>query len=280
MKLDGGAMFGHAPKDLWSRWIPADERNMIEIFSNCLLVQTPKNNILFETGPGAFLSPEMKIRFQVQEENHVLLESLAGLGLGHEDISHVILSHLHFDHAGGLLTAWDESRDTMELLFSNAKYITGQTHYERSVTPHSRDRASFIPGLPGLLKGSGRLDLKNDKDRLCLDGLEIQFMESHGHTPGMLVSWIHSENMGKKIDLVFTGDLIPGHAWVNLPITMGYDRFPEGLVDEKQILLDQVEKAGALLFYPHDPVYPVSGLAVQKNKMVPNGLMNYFKRTG
>jgi len=124
MKLDGGAMFGNAPKALWTRWMSADDQNMIEIASQSLLVQTPSSNLLFETGPGAYLSPDMKKRFQVQEDHHVLLDSLAQNGLDHRDITHVILSHLHFDHAGGLLKQYEEGRTSHELLFPNARFIT------------------------------------------------------------------------------------------------------------------------------------------------------------
>lgn len=272
MKLDGGAMFGNAPKALWTRWMSADDRNMIEIASQSLLVQTPSNNLLFETGPGAYLSPDMKKRFQVQEDHHVLLDSLAQNGLDHRDITHVILSHLHFDHAGGLLKPYKEGRTSHELLFPNARFITGQKNFDRSVVPHVRDRASFIPELAGLLEKSGRLDLKRDKDQLHLDGLGIEFIESHGHTPGMLLSLIKAQ----KLTLLFAGDLTPAHHWVNLPITMGYDRFPEGLIDEKQQILELALKEDALLFYTHDPLFPVSKLLMDpvKKKFVPTNLMD------
>jgi len=270
MRLDGGAMFGNAPKALWTRWMEADEQNMIKIASQSLLVQTPSCNILFETGAGAYLSPDMKKRFQIQEEHHVLLDSLAENGLDHGDITHVILSHLHFDHAGGLLKPHEKGRDFNELLFPNARFITGQKNFDRSVLPHVRDRASFIPGLAELLRDSGRLDLKQDKELLNLDGLDIEFIESHGHTPGMLLSLVRV----RGFTLLFTGDLAPGHHWVNLPITMGYDRFPEGLIDEKQQILGRALDLDALLFYPHDPVYAASKLVKDpvKKRFVPTDL--------
>jgi len=260
-------MFGNAPKALWSSWMPADDRNMIEIASKCLLIQTPNYNILFETGAGAYLSPHMKQRFQIRESRHVLLDALADQGLNHKEISHVILSHLHFDHAGGLLAPWEESRDELELLFPKASFLVGEGNFRRALAPHSRDLASFIPGLADMLERSGRLNLQNAGDCLNLDGVEIEFTESQGHTPGMLVSWIRA----KGEILVFTGDLIPAHPWVNLPITMGYDRFPEGLIDEKKALLDRAMETGALLIYPHDPLCAASYLEYDsvKDKIKP-----------
>ncbi|MCP4022002.1 MAG: MBL fold metallo-hydrolase [Desulfobacteraceae bacterium] len=274
MKLDGGAMFGNAPKALWQRWIMADDKNMIDIGSRSMLIQTPRYKILFETGAGAYLSPPMKKRFQVVENNHVLLDSLLNQGLTHADITHVILSHLHFDHAGGLLKEFYDGCHSIELLFPNARFITGKTQYERSASPHIRDRASFIPQLDQLLEKSGRLELKFDQDVMDLDGLEIMFLESHGHTPGMLLSQIRA----KDVNVLFLGDAAPGHHWINLPITMGYDRNPELLIDEKQIFLEKAYNENSWVFYTHDYDYAASKLAYdeKKKRYVPIELVDDF----
>ncbi|MBU1344218.1 MAG: MBL fold metallo-hydrolase [Proteobacteria bacterium] len=256
MKLDGGAMFGNAPKALWRRWMQPDDHNMIHIGSRALLIETKEDVILFETGTGAYLSPDMKKRFQIVESHHVLLESLSKKGLTHEDITHVILSHLHFDHAGGLLREWQEGQKKLELLFPNAKFFVGKANFERSRTPHMRDKASFIPGLATLLEKSNRLTLLTDKAVLNLDDLQIEFIESQGHTPGMILSYIQTQ--GRK--MLFAGDIAPGHAWINLPITMGYDRFPEGLIDEKKQVFLRVFKDDAWIFYTHDNIYAASKL--------------------
>jgi len=261
MKLDGGSMFGNAPKALWSRWMHPDDRNMIDIGSRALLIETQDHNILFETGTGAYLSPDMKKRFQVVENHHVLLESLEKKGLGHNDITHVILSHLHFDHAGGLLKEWEEdNQKSLELLFPNAQFIVGKTNFERSHTPHMRDKASFIPELADLLEKSNRLKFIDNNDTLVLGEIEIEFIESQGHTPGMILSYIQTP--GLKI--LFAGDIAPGHAWINLPVTMGYDRFPERLVDEKAKVLQRVFEDDAWIFYTHDYTYAASKLLFDK----------------
>lgn len=162
-KLDGGAMFGNAPKALWQRWMPADELNRIDLGCRALLVQEDERNILVETGIGAFFSPELKQRFGVQEAHHVLLDELAKLGLSDADIDIVVLTHLHFDHAGGLLAAWQDG-EPARLLFPNVRFVTGRRQWQRACTPHARDKASYIPELLTLLEASGRLHLIDETD--------------------------------------------------------------------------------------------------------------------
>ncbi|RRV20170.1 MBL fold metallo-hydrolase [Pseudomonas sp. o96-267] len=247
-KLDGGAMFGNAPKALWQRWMPADELNRIDLGCRALLVQEDERNILVETGIGAFFSPELKQRFGVQEDRHVLLDSLAAVGLSDADIDIVVLTHLHFDHAGGLLAAWQADQPA-RLLFPNAQFITGRRQWQRACNPHARDRASYIPELLDLLENSGRLLLIDETDRCELLGPDWRLHWSDGHTPGQLLPEVAMPGG----PVVFPGDLIPGAPWVHLPITMGYDRFPEGLIEEKEALLgDLVARDGRLVF-THDP---------------------------
>ena len=152
-------MFGNAPRALWEKWAAPDELNRIELACRALLASPLEGKtVLFETGIGAFFDPRMRERYGVQESQHVLIDSLREAGFEHEDIDVVVLSHLHFDHAGGLLAAWSEGREP-ELLFPNATYVVGAQHWQRAVQPHPRDRASFIPELPGLLQASGRLEV-------------------------------------------------------------------------------------------------------------------------
>ena len=246
-KLDGGAMFGNAPKALWQRWYDCDADNRIHLQCRCLLVQESNRNILFETGVGAFFSPELKTRYGIVEQEHRLLESLADIGLQPEDIDLIVLSHLHFDHAGGLLTSYSDG-EALKLVFNNAKVIVSESAWQRAANPHPRDRASFIPGLTELLSQSGRLIRVSEAscDEL---GAQYRFHYSNGHTPGMLMTEIDT---GQQ-PLVFAADLIPGTAWMHLPITMGYDRYPEQLIDEKQSLLNDLHERQGRIFFTHDP---------------------------
>ena len=247
-KLDGGAMFGNAPKALWERWATPDDRNRIELACRALLIREPERWILLEVGIGAFFDPKMKDRFGIESSRHVLLDNLARLGLTHEDISVVVLSHLHFDHAGGLLTAWQEDAP-YELLFPNATYVVGRTAWRRAQNPHPRDKASFVPELVALLAASGRVELVEEGKQSETLGPDYQFHFSNGHTPGQMLT----EVPGMLGPIVFAGDLVPGRPWVHRSVTMGYDRFPELLVDEKATLLTSLAERNGRIFFTHDP---------------------------
>ena len=248
-------MFGNAPRALWEQWAAPDELNRIELACRALLASPLEGKtVLFETGIGAFFEPRMRERYGVQESQHVLIDSLREAGFEHEDIDVVVLSHLHFDHAGGLLAAWHEGREP-ELLFPNATYVVGAQHWQRALQPHPRDRASFIPELPGLLQASGRLEVVDGEYSKVL-GQSVRFSYSDGHTPGLMLAEIVGQaraGEGAHGGVVFCADLIPGRSWVHVPITMGYDRNAELLIDEKRQFLEDKLARNVHLFFTHDP---------------------------
>lgn len=246
-RLDGGAMFGNAPRALWERWTTPDDAHRIPLACRAMLLEEDDRRILFETGIGTFFAPSLRARFGVVEERHVLLDSLAARGVSHEDVDVVVLSHLHFDHAGGLLAPYEEGVPP-RLLFPRARFVVSRGAYERALAPHARDRASYIPELQPLLEASGRLEIVDGPTSATL-GPSIRLHVSEGHTPGLMLAEIASVHG----PIVFGGDLVPGAAWVHLPITMGYDRFPERVVDEKLALLSELVARGGHLFFTHDP---------------------------
>lgn len=246
-KLDGGAMYGNAPRPMWEKWSPPDEHNRILLACRSLLVVTNVGQkVLFEAGIGAFFEPKLRDRFGVVESEHQLVNSLKSIGLSPDDIDDVVLSHLHFDHAGGILSRFEDG--PLKIIFTKARFHVSQRNWERANAPHPRDKASFVPELNRLLSESGRLCLvERDAHPSISDFVSFHF--SDGHTPGLMMSEIKTP----KGPLVFTSDLIPGAPWVHVPISMGYDRYPEMVIDEKKSLLEKLSVRGGMLFFTHDP---------------------------
>ncbi len=254
-------MFGNAPKAMWQGWIEPDDQNRIPLACRCLVIRDGGKTILLETGIGAFFDPKLRDRYGVVEPHHVLVQSLADIGVRPEDVDVVVFSHLHFDHAGGALTAFAEGANP-QLVFPRAIYVVGAEAWQRAVSPHARDKASFIPGMTNLLAGSGRLELAAS-DRAAALGYGYRFHRSSGHTPGLLLTEVEMPNG----PVLFASDLIPGRAWVHLPITMGYDRYPELLIDEKSTLLTDLLSRNGRLFFTHDPKVAMGTVARDaKNK--------------
>ena len=203
--------------------------------------------MLLEAGIGAFFPPELRERYGVVEERHVLVDQLADRGIAPGDIDVVVLSHLHFDHAGGVLRAW--APDTAPaLVFDSASFVVSRAAWERALSPTPRDRASFVPELPALLEATGRLELV-DGGRSATLGDGYRLRRSDGHTPGLLITEVD----GPDGPVVYASDLVPARPWVHVPITMGYDRFPELVVEEKAALLDELVERRAWLAFTHDP---------------------------
>jgi glyoxylase-like metal-dependent hydrolase (beta-lactamase superfamily II) len=266
--LDGGAMYGNAPRPVWERWSPPDARNRIELACRAMLVRDGGKNVLCEAGIGTFFDPKLRDRFGVTEERHVLLDSLRTVGLAHEQIDVVVLSHLHFDHAGGLLSSFADGK---KLLFPKATFVVSRPHWERAKDPHPRDRASFIPELNEQLEASGRMELVSPGPdgigrSITLDqlGTGWSFTFSDGHTPGLMITTVETP----RGPVSFPADLIPGVPWVHLPITMGYDRFPERLIEEKRALIERVRKTNGWLFFTHDPRISCARVGEEKGKFV------------
>jgi glyoxylase-like metal-dependent hydrolase (beta-lactamase superfamily II) len=254
-RLDGGAMFGNAPRALWERWVAPDDRNRIPLACRCMLVRERDRTLLFEAGIGAFFEPRLADRYGVVERDHVLLRSLGSLGVDPTDVDVVVLSHLHFDHAGGLLSE-HRAGHPPELLFPNATFLVGRRAWERARQPHPRDKASFVPELNQRLAESHRLVVvEGDHSPVLGDGYRFHYSE--GHTPGLMLT----EVAMPAGPVLYAGDLVPGAPWVHLPITMGYDRFPELLVDEKRDLFEALVPRRGRLFFTHDAEVALARLA-------------------
>jgi glyoxylase-like metal-dependent hydrolase (beta-lactamase superfamily II) len=254
-RLDGGALFGNAPRTMWQALHPPDDHNRIPLACRCLLVRDDRRLILFETGVGAFFEPALRERYGILEPEHVLLAGLAALDIAPDDIDVIVLSHLHFDHAGGTLAAWADGA-APSLVFPRATYVVGSEAWDRAQRPHPRDRASFIPGLPELIAETGRLEIvTGDRSATLGDGYRLH--RSFGHTPGLLLAEVEMPDG----PVVYTSDLVAGRAWVHLPMSTGYDRYPELTVDEKAALYADLLPRRGRLFFTHDPEIAMARLA-------------------
>ena len=254
-RLDGGAMFGNAPKALWSRWVDADDQNRIALSCRAMLVQEDDRNILVETGIGAFFAPNLKSRYGVVEDRHVLLDSLAEIGLTDADIDVVVLTHLHFDHSGGC-TKLDRSGSAVPT-FPKAEYMVQQRCWDEAMDPNERFEDSFHK--------DDFLPLKEKGVHKTIDG-DTEVM------PGVNVKVTDGPSRGHQIVLVergseriaFASDLIPTPYHLPLPHISATDEFPNGTLEQKKELLEMAVNGGWLMVFGHGHDYR-AGYVQQKN---------------
>ncbi|MCY1283606.1 putative quorum-quenching lactonase YtnP [compost metagenome] len=245
-RLDGGSMFGSMPRRLWSKRFEPDQDNQIALATRALLVQEPGRNILILAGAEALLAP-LPRTCRCQPQPKGLLDGLAALGLGEGDIHAVILTHLQAQLPATLLSAIREG-NLPRLLFPSARLITGARQWSRARHPHPHDRALFVPQLIRQLGDSGRLELLDGPGSDVLGaGWRLHF--SDGYTPGQLLPEIAMPGG----PVIFAGDLIPGIQWLQLDVTTAYDRNPEGLIGEKERLLDHLVATRGRLLFARDP---------------------------
>jgi glyoxylase-like metal-dependent hydrolase (beta-lactamase superfamily II) len=253
--LDGGAMFGIVPRPLWSKIHPPDERNRIELALRVLLVRDGKRNILVDVGIGTKFSPKLVDIYRVDHEKYNLENSLKALGLTPEDITDVLLTHLHFDHAGGSTIKKDGQ---IVPAFRNARYYVQKAHWDLAVNPTEKDRGSFMSEdfLP--LKEHGILDFL-DGDEDFLPGIKPVLV--NGHTTAQQLVRIAGD--GKT--LLYCCDLVPTAGHLPYPYVMAYDVRPLLTIEEKKKILGQAYEEHTILVYEHDPFIEASTLkAVEK----------------
>ena len=260
--LDGGAMFGTVPKVLWEKAIPADEKNRIPMEARCLLLKSKDLNILIDCGNGGDfvakygekLGNKFSEMYNIDPNGVNLQKSLQAHGLTFNDIHHVILTHLHFDHCGGGVT---ERNGQLVPTFAKAKYYVQNKNLEFAKNPNLREKSSYFSSNFEPLEKAGVLNILSGNTNDILPGISV--MTSDGHTSGQQMVKV-TDN---ETTLLYCADVVPTSAHVRIPWLMGYDLHPLQLMEEKMKILGTAADQGWYLYFEHDPYCDLAKIARQ-----------------
>ncbi|MBK8699950.1 MAG: MBL fold metallo-hydrolase [Saprospiraceae bacterium] len=260
-KLDGGAMFGVVPKSMWSKLNPPDEANMCTWAMRCLLVQDGDRNIIIDTGIG--FKQDEKFRGHFRPEHLIDFETTLSDGeVTVNDITDVLLTHLHFDHAGGALR-YDASGKIVPT-FPNAKVWTNDFHYRWATQPNERERASFLKENIHPFIDLGILHLIDVQEGIRFsESITLDFV--YGHTGAMMIPNITLDN-GSKV--IFCADLLPSSYHVGMPYIMAYDVQPLITLKEKEVLYEKATEGNTYLYLEHDRLHNFIRVSKQENGRV------------
>ncbi len=244
LKLDGGAMFGVVPKTLWSKSYPADENNLCTWAMRCLLVDTGTRKIVIDNGTGEYHDEKFCRLYGLNDGEDSLGKSLGKHGLTTDDITDVILTHLHFDHCGGSVK-FNDDRSRLIPAFSNATYWVGRNQWENANHPNKRERASFLKETFTPVAENGQFEFIENEGELFPD---ITVRIFNGHTEGQVIPFIRYKNA----TIVFVADLIPSAAHIPLSWMLSFDMQPMVTLREKEDFLNEAADNHYILFLEHD----------------------------
>ncbi len=250
-RLDGGAMFGIIPKPLWNRVAPADSQNRIDLALRLWMIETQTRLVVVDTGIGDYHGETFDLRFDVRGGRSPLAQALAQLGKTCEQVTDLVLSHLHFDHAGGIGFQED---GRMRPVFPRARCHLHQDHYHYALGPTERDGGSFHPKnfAPVLeyYRERGQLIFHRGEEGELMElarGHPLKFKLSHGHTPHMMHPYDHN--------YFYLADLVPTSHHIHIPWVMGYDISPGVTTQDKRRLLDFICREKLKVIFEHDPAW-------------------------
>jgi glyoxylase-like metal-dependent hydrolase (beta-lactamase superfamily II) len=247
-KLDGGAMYGVVPKSIWSRSTPADANNMCSWTMRCMLIEYSDRLVLIDAGMGDKQSDKFFGYYYLFGEA-TLKKSIEALGFGMDQITDVLLTHLHFDHCGGGVN-FNKSKDRFETAFPNARYWSCEEHWQWATHPNPREKASFLKENILPIEESGQLNFVKREGRWSSEELfpGVKLFFADGHTESQMIP--HIAYQGKTI--VYAADLIPSASHIPLPYVMGYDVRPLETIEEKSMVLNAAAQEGHVFFFEHD----------------------------
>ena len=244
-KLDGGAMFGVVPKTMWNKLNPADENNLCNWAMRSLLIEDGNKLILIDNGLGDKQDAKFFGHYHLNGDD-TLDQSLAKYGFSKDDITDVILTHLHFDHCGGSIK---REGDKLVPAFKNATFWSNENHWKWATQPNEREKASFLKENILPIQESGQLKFAPVEENVSIitDKLTLKFVS--GHTDAMMLPVIQYQNK----TIVFAADLLPSVAHIPMPYIMAYDMFPLTTLNEKRSFLNEALLKDYILFFEHDP---------------------------
>jgi glyoxylase-like metal-dependent hydrolase (beta-lactamase superfamily II) len=257
-KLDGGAMFGVVPKVMWSKVYPCDENNLCNWSMRCLLIVDGERKILIDNGIGE-KQDEKWLRHYYLNGEATLEGSLKEAGFTPEEITDVILTHMHFDHCGGSVK-WNSDRTGYEIAFPNATYWTSRKQFEWATNPNRREKASFLKENILPIQESGQLELIEEEGEHIPN---ITFKMFHGHSEGQVIPHIRAN--GKTV--VFMADLMPSSAHIPMPWIMAYDTKPLQTLKDRERFYTEALEHDYVLFFEHD-LYNEAGIIHNTEKGV------------
>lgn len=257
-RLDGGAMFGVVPKVLWNKASPADDENRIALATRTLLLvdKSAGRIVIADTGCGTKWKPEEARRFAIEHDGEAITRALAEAQACERDVTDVFVTHLHFDHNGGLTDFVDETRTKTAPRYPNAVHWIHRRQWEHANAPTAKDRASYFSVDYQAVADAGLFRFVEGEE--CPSPLpDVKWFLSKGHTPYQLLPMVGGD--GRVV--IFTGDAIPTSAHLRVPWVMAYDLYPLTTMAEKEIMLKKAIEEGALLAFPHDPQIGIASIS-------------------
>lgn len=242
-KIDGGAMFGVVPKVLWEKHYPADENNLCNWALRSLLIDDGERVILIDNGFGEKQSEKFMSRFHLNNYKGIHT-ALSEIGYAAEDVTDMIITHLHYDHCGGGVQ-FNKEKTGYELTFKNARYWVSREQWDWALNPNQREKDSFLKENLMPMLESGQLHLIEKSGEL-FPGFEVRLY--HGHTLGQVIPFIQFNGS----TIVFMADLLPSLAHIPLPYIMSYDIMPMETLKEKESFLREAAENNFVLFFQHD----------------------------